>query len=894
MNLKKHIASTWLFLLPIFIILFFGACSTRKNTFPNRAYHTVTSKFNVTFNGKEALKSGEEELAKKSKENYTSLIPVYNYPAKPELGPIYPYMDKAIEKASKCIYKHSMFIRGKEYVKTIDDAYLIMGKAYFYKQDYVQANRIFNYIANTYKGWNCVEEAMILNARAAIQQKYYSRAQTLLDEVQYKIQEKKSKKLNVLFNAAMAEYQLNAPNGDYQLAIDYIQDAIKNKPKKEFTTRLYFILGQIHETMGQLPEAQNNFLKVIKRTPPYEMEFSAHMHLATNYDGTSSSRNTIMKELNKMLEEKKNENYKDQIYYAISEIERIDENKEEQIDHLKLSVSSYTDNDFQRTFSSIKLADIYFENEKYMDAQAYYDTAIISLPKNYPNHDEIVKKSKILKDLVVNLQEVMLQDSLQRIAKMSEGERRSWVNQRIEEFTAEERRLAKEEADRMTALQSSMSMGNVNINTSQSGKWYFYNPGLITSGQTEFYRKWGNRKLEDNWRISNKQQISFEDIATINDPSAATDKTEYDEEGNPIKQRETDRKKAEFYTQDLPLTKGAIDTSNQKIANALYHAGLIYMDQLQDTKRANESFENLYRRFPKHELSLPTLYLLYLNYLKLNDSKYERPKNIILNDYPETDYAKLILDPTYYQKLAEKAKEVEKAYEITYMAYSQKQWKETVKLVDQSLPKCTDVNLKSKFTYLRAVATGQIYGEDSLKKGLTDIIIQYSKTPVEDLARTYLSLFANSDKELAQAGDTISIKKTEATAEKEENPFIIAPDETHYIILIVNASTLPILDVKNNISAFNREFFSLQKYNINSFYINTNEQMVTIAKFKNKISAMDYYQIMTANDFFKNNVSNKNITIFAISSTNYTTYYNKSEKRYLYPDFFNVNYLNKK
>ena len=133
------------------------SCSTRKNTAINRGYHNMTSRFNVNFNGKEALKEGEAEYLKVCKDNYISTLPIYVYPEKSQISSIYPSMDRVIEKGSKCIYKHSMFFKGKEYVKNIDDAYLMMGKAYLYKQDYRQAQRIFSYIISTQQNGNCVE-----------------------------------------------------------------------------------------------------------------------------------------------------------------------------------------------------------------------------------------------------------------------------------------------------------------------------------------------------------------------------------------------------------------------------------------------------------------------------------------------------------------------------------------------------------------------------------------------------------------------------------------------------------------------------------------------------------------------------------------------------------------
>ena len=39
------------------------------------------------------------------------------------------------------------------------------------------------------------------------------------------------------------------------------------------------------------------------------------------------------------------------------------------------------------------------------------------------------------------------------------------------------------------------------------GIWYFNNPTIISRGRDEFISKWGDRELEDNWRLLSK--ISF-------------------------------------------------------------------------------------------------------------------------------------------------------------------------------------------------------------------------------------------------------------------------------------------------------------------------------------------------------------------------------------------------
>lgn len=893
MKRETHISYSTVTLMMV-VLLLLASCSTRKNTGANRAFHNVTAKYNVMFNGKEALKAGEAELAKKSKDNYTTTLPVYNYPPKNSIGSIYPQMDRVIEKASKCIYKHSMYIRGVEYVKSIDNAYYIMGMAHFHKQDYNQAQRMFSYIENTYKVSDIKEEAKIMNARTAVQMRYFSRAQDLLNEVDHAVYQRKSKKLNVMYNAAQAEYNLMAPEGEVEAALGYINEAIANRPKHDFKIRLYFIRGQLYEQQGQTTEAHESFLYVIKHSANYDMEFSARMHLATNYDGSRSARNSILKELGKMLEEKKNEDYRDQIYYALSEIDRIDGDVAGQKENLAKSVAAYTNNDYQRTFSAVALADIYFGEENYMDAQAYYDTATISIPKNYPDYDLIIKKSGVLRDLTDKIKEIQLQDSLQRIAKMSEGERNSWVQRMIAAYTEEERRAQQEENERMAALQATAGMANINVNNTQNGKWYFYNTSLISAGQTEFYRRWGNRKLEDNWRISNKQQISFEEMAEMNDPNAVKDSVEYDEDGNPIPKRETDPKKPAYYTQDLPLTAAAMDSSNAIVADAMYVCALIYMEQLGDYPRANETLKKLIERFPEHDLSLSAMYILYLNYEKSNEMlKSDIYKNHILSQYPNSDYAKLIKDPNYYKHLEELSKQSEKKYIEAYLAYSQKNWNRTVALADEALPNCIDEVLASQFTYLRAVAVGQLKGEDTLKRALSNVIIKYPSSEVAELARIYLSNFTRDlTQALADAGDKEAQKQKEKEEKAVANPYVMNDEETHYVILIFSSSAIPMQTVKDKVANFNREFFSLDQFNVNSFFINKTDQMVTISKFKNKSKALDYYHIFVNNPIMASHISARDFVVYAISASNYTTYYNKKDKRDLYPEFFQENYLN--
>ena len=886
--------------ISLLILAVLTGCSTSRNNFPNRVYHNVTCKYNVYWNGNQAMKEAEKAYAKLAKDNFTATLPVYNYPDKSELGPCLSHLDRTIEKSSKAIHKHSMMIKGKEYVKTIDDAYFLMAKSYFYKQDYVQAQRVLNYIAHTYPKSNVRNEAEVLLARAQMRQGYYSSADELLETIRYMNEKKNKKKFAVLFNAAKAEYHLTAPDGDVQEAIDYIGNALDNKPKRDFRTRLQLILGELYENLGQQAEAQKNFKTVIRKSDNYEMTFCAQMHLAANYDGTESNRNAITKQLNKMLDDKKNEDYKDQIYYALSEIARIDEDENLRIDYLAKSVAASTENNYQKTYSSIALADLYFENNEYREAQHYYDTAMFSIPKNYPNYEQIQKKANVLKDLVDKLDEIDLQDSLLRIASLPEGQRNAWVRKMIADYTEAERKAAAEEAERMLAMQNAASYTNINNNMNNSnGKWYFYNQSLVTAGQQDFYRRFGNRKLEDNWFISNKTQISFDDMALMNDPSLAKDSVEYDEDGNPIATRETDPTKEAYYLQDLPLRPGAKDTANAIIAKDLYETGFMYQDLLNDTKRACASFESLIQRYPKSEYTLPAIYMLYTLYTKTGDPKGETYKNTLLTQYPETDYAKLIQDPDYYNKLAAKEKILETQYAQVYEDFMNKRWRNVMTAADGAIPNCTDATLKSQYAYLRAVAAGQVYNQDTLITGLTKIVSEYSQYPVAELARFYLSNFTPEQiqKSLgidsAVAGQEILQEVIQTNTPKKESVFEFKPEDQHYVVLLVKTAEMPLQTAKQELANFNSTYFSLKKLNVSSFLLDNKRQMITIAKFDNKDDAMDYYNILARSESFQPEIDLGSIEVYAMSTNNYTSFYNKRDSRKDYLDFFKENYLKK-
>lgn len=850
------------------LILVLISCSTKKNRWTNRTYHGITAKYNILFNGQESFKAGIAELGKKAQENYTRVLPVYSRQTKEEATSISPQMDRTVEKSSKAIKKHSIFIKGKEYNKYIPYSYLMMGKAFFYKKDYETAQRTFNFILNNYKIPEITQEASIWLARTSSELGEMTRADLLFDELKYKFEKSNNKKIQLLFNMAYADFLIKQEN--YQAAIDPVQNALMIKMPKQVKTRLLYILAQLYQATGSMEAAYNNYKLVIKRNPKYEMAFNARINMAKCYSSGTGDKSFVIKELQKMLKDEKNKEYQDIIYYTLAEIDLMEPDEPSAIENLTLSVKNSTINNYQKSVSSLKLADIHFKNLNYTMSQRYYDTTMAFLPKDYPNYVEIKSKTEILTKLVNNLNVIQTQDSLQRIAKMTEPERNRFIDKLIEEYNEKERQRQEEERQRQMAI----AQANMNKppDATTAGNWYFYNPQAVAFGINEFRQKWGERKLEDNWRLSNKQLVTNTEETDIDNES---------DDGDTIK-KPTDPKNRQTYIVNLPLTEEKIRKSDEMIVKAYYNVGFIYKDGLKDITKSNETFEKLIERFPDHALSLQSCFTLYQSYLEAkNIERSNYYKNIILTKYPNSDYAEIIKDPSYYKKIEARNKEGEMFYAQTFDLFNAKNYQQVIqnaKIASEKYAK--NASIMARIDYLKTISYEYVYGRDSLISQLESYIVKYPTHQLGERCQVMLSSLKN--KTSATTNNTTSTNVAET--------FTFDETDFHFYVFIADIRKANFNDMKVRISDFNKKYFSTLTFDVSSIYLDNTTQMITVSKFENKAKAMDYYNyIKTQADVMKGIKLNE-VTQFIMSDKNYLLYYKNKNIRAQYPDFFKLNY----
>lgn len=863
-------------------VLLLVSCATNKDALPNKFHHAVNTRFNVFFNGNESFKEGAQALSKSTQDDYTHILPVYVYPSKVDALAQSPKWDRTIEKCSKAIAKHTMFIKGVDKNIYMDEVYLLMGKAYFYRQEYSEADRIFTYLIQSYKNTNSWVDAHTWRARAYLCENRIADAEEYLELVKADIGVTKNKKQKQHWEAVYVDKLIRQEN--YEQAAVYLSDLLSNRwMNRNFKTRCMFIYAQLNQELGQFEEAQNYYNKVIRRSPPYEMSFNATLNAALCGIEKGETKNRLQR----LLKDPRNDEYRDQIFYAMAQSDFYRSDTASGIRNLESSVFWSIRNPYQKALSSLDLAEYHFNHQSYEPAQRYYDTLLRVLPETFPNRETIAARAKILKELVGDLMTVKVEDSLQRIAGMSEEERESYIRDLIADYQRrEQERIADEEARQ--ELMQDVKKANAG---NRKSTWIFYNPVQVKAGELQFRKEWGPRVLEDNWFLSDKN--SFMQIADADaeegDGVENADSAKAPKAATAIGGRVTDPSLPAYYTQDVPFTPGALDSSNNRIAFALYNSGFVYYDDLHDPDRAVTQWSALADRFPGHKLYPSACYLLYRTYREMGDSlKAGYYRREVLERFPESEYAMIIRDPDYFEKLVTQKKEAEEFYAATYPLYEQQKYKDLQKRCAEGLKKFVDPLVRSRLYYLQAYAKGRMQGMDSMEVAMKTVSRQFPGTAVDTLAAGILEAVAR-----ARAPKQHAPGETAPKPAAVEKQFEFDASRFHFVILLVDIKDVKMETMKTNIANFNKEYFRLNTFDVSNFYIDNTTQMVTISRFDNKAKAMDYYYQLKNNEkYFGAYRSRKDVQVYVISDQNYTLFYKQKKKRPEYPKFFEDNYLN--
>lgn len=854
------------------------SCSTKKDTWTRRTFHSITAHYNAYYNGQVSLDEARLNIAKNHKDNYSEVLDVFPLGTAESVKAESQKLERTMEKASIVIHKHSMVFNGQEKIIWIPKSYFMIGQSRFYAHEYGLAKQTFRYLIGKYPKHDVRYEAQLWVARVQIIEGDYDEARGNLGALENTINSSTvGDEVKRIYPMVYADFYLKQQN--YSASIPYLKQSIKVNKKKTEKARLYFILGQVLQKQKQFPEAIKAYEQVLKNNPIYELDFNSRINMSQCFQGSGESSKSIISQLMKMLKDEKNKDYLDQIYFALAEVELKTGNKNLAVDYLKLSVEKSTTNNLQKSFSALKLADIYFEEANYENAQAYYDSTILFLPKTYPDYEILKERKDVLTELVKNILVVNRQDSLQNIAGMSDGDRNRIIDGIIQKEIENEKKKQEEERLRQESLQflEENRRTTQSVTQQQSQKFYFYNPQTLSFGFTEFQKKWGQRKLEDNWRLSSKQVMEFGTEEGVEEEMLAAEDS--------LKKMKSNRKSRAFYLKDLPLTPDMIDTSNRLISDALYNMGFIYKEQLNNPPKATESFEKLLKRFPKTNHSAAAYYFLYQLFNQEGDvGESSFYKKALIKEYPESDYAKLIQDPDYYKKLQADTEKAKDLYEKAYRLYNLGQYDKAIQYSGEAITKYpTEKQTLAQCALIKALSIGKTSDTTSFIAALNIVVEGYDGSESAELASLILERIKDGQKQTKEAPKSQS--KTGNGDSKQPSIYSEDKEGTHMFIVIVNRKNSKSIDFQQNLTKHNDKFFATNRLTVSAIPLDGENIIVGVSNFKNAEEAVIYYNTLMKNQESSLQLKKASGNYFIISQENYTRLY-KSRNLDAYKEFY--------
>ncbi len=657
----------------------------------------------------------------------------------------------------------------------------------------------------------------------------------------------------------------------YPESIDPLSKAIGLVPGKRARYRLTYLLAQLYELTGNAGLATANFQKVIRMHPPYEVEFYARINIAGVFDINSMDPTKMKRELVRMLKDSKNKDFLDQIYFALGNMSMKGGNEAEAVDYFRKSAAAPSQNQNQRGRSYLALANYFYNKPDFMRAGMYYDSTVYFLDASYPDYAAIKNKSQSLNTLVSQLSIIQLEDSLQKVAVMNEPARNALIASIITRATsAENERKSSEYADRYNLGQFYENERRFQGNIEQEGKWYFYNQAALTFGRTEFRRRWGDRKLEDNWRRTNKARVSTaqlaggeENVQAVKDTSAALN----------------DYKKPEFYLKNLPLTDSLMKVSNERIANAMLNSGKAYAEKIADPARATEAFESLINRYPASDLVPEALYNLYKVNKATNFARAEIYRQRLLQQYPNSEYARILSDPAYYEKKLAEMKMAENTYNQAYQAYDEERFNDAITLCSEGLTKYPKDILAPKFQLLHAYSVAKVSDERALKADLNIIIKTWPESVERKKAEEIIAY-------LNQKVPELKIEEDKAVAEE-----LYKADTTsvHKFALVITDPKFNLNQATFDVISFNIDNFTNKNYRTEGSLVNNKYILITVSGFANYAQAMNYYYSFSVDKNIRNGGAAKMMT-FIINDENLKIL-EKDGRPERYQLFFMENYV---
>jgi tetratricopeptide (TPR) repeat protein len=847
-------------LAPALLLFLVISCGVEQTSLTSNVFHNTTAHFNGYFYAREKAAEVEKAILKSLDDDHNLILRLY-----PKLDTV---LAKSYAKDTEEIIKMaSISIQRHPNSRWVYENYILVGRARLYDGEFVDAIQTLKYVNTKARDANLRHQALIYLVRTFTEHEEYEKA----EEAFMFLEKEKLNKVNAknLYLEKAYYYQVR---NDYDKMVRNLTQADSLLTKSDRKARIYFIIGQVYQQLGFGAEAYNYYRKVLSANPEYEIDFYARLNMAqvARLDNQRDVK-TIRKQFQKLLDDTKNAEFKDKIYYELGEFERKQNHLTEAIDDYKLAAHAGKNKRIQG-MAFLRIGQLYFDSLKsYSQANLYYDSAVQSLPKEFENYEAIKMRQEVLGDFAKYNETIRWQDSLLNMAAMDTAVLRKTLDSVLT------KRLAKDETKkkkRRFGIGGGSGGGgggllNVAENTATSN-WYFDNPSAVGTGETEFQRIWGNVPLEDNWRRSNKAAVQVTPGDAVAEAPTGDTPGDTKQAAIPVDPKVAEIKKV---FASLPTTNEQKVDALAKIEEAYFQLGDLYFIKLNEKSNAAASYEKLLLRFPASEHTPEVLYKLYLIEKEKTEGDPDKYSKLLTSNYPNSTFTRVLLNPDYLKETSVTTEKQKLIYKEAYEEYRTGNLREAQDKTKAALA-LGETGFTSQLELLRILIMGKTEDVTKYQAELEAYLEKYTDGPM----KTYAQQLLDASKTFLQ-----KVEKSKGIR------FANEPDAPHYVVVLYRIADKIADKVTGDIEQFNASNYKQKKLETTYLVFNDDNALTMVTELKDKTNALEYFDKLNSWLAQRPSLTTYKFDIFVITKDNFQIFYRtKALDEYL--TFYDRNY----
>ena len=490
----------------------------RQGTFLGNRYNNFRAYYNTFYNARRAFDAGEEALELSERQidrsRFVSIFPATQSGSSSGGA----QFEQAIEKSAD-------LLRERPDSKWADDALLLIGKAYFYQNNFVGAEGKFRETvaaALERDQFELADEARFWLGRTLVGSERYEEATSLLEEglARPDIRPEWRSRLQLVLG------ELYVQQRQWADAAEALRMGIPKTAEKDLSGRAQFLLGQVLEADGRYEEAAAAYADVAHHRPIYELNYAAKLSEALVLGIDAGNTEHALSLIRRMRRDGKNFQNRAEVELAYARLlgaaDQMDEAEQ------RFNMLLY-DEDFRsnrvRGETYYRYAEFFRdEANDYVRAAAYFDTAATNI-RSEPGREELVtrvalrdvrRSAEVYRSYASIATELAETDSLLYLGSLGAEDFRAAIaaieSARLRQWEDEQRILAERRAGQGFGNTPIARGGEFPVEGDEGGRTFgvetgmeagflnYRDPARSQDALLAFERVWGERPLAPNWR----------------------------------------------------------------------------------------------------------------------------------------------------------------------------------------------------------------------------------------------------------------------------------------------------------------------------------------------------------------------------------------------------------